>query len=176
MSANLKVLLGKHPEKHHGLIARRVAEGDDEATINTKVQAAEMDEKDGIIAGLKAELAAAKANAAKEPDINDDEDDGEGMKAGAEPVASNQRTVGTSTLEPHGSLTANRRGSNQGIRFADREGREAPATEAAKLEAAKAKITTVHQAMEHLKASGSKETGFKLRAAARRAFPHLGDF
>ena len=173
MSANLKVLLGKHPEKHHGLIARRVAEGDDEATINTKVQAAEMDEKDGIIAGLRAELAAAKA---AKPDDQDDEDDGEGMKAGADPVSSTERNGGRSNLEPGGSLTASgKRGSTRAITFGDREGRSAATAEAAKLEAAKAQVTTVHQAMEFLKAQGSKATAWKLRAEARRAFPHLGD-
>ena len=176
VSANLKVLLGMNAEKHHGLIARCVAENLDEPTITKKIQAAEMDEKDGIIAGLKTKCGELEAalKAAK-PDIEDDEDDGEGMKAGAEPVSSTARNTGRSNLEPGGSLTANR-GSKQGIRFADREGREAPATEAAKLEAAKAKVTSVHQAMEFLKASGSKLNGFKLREAARKQFPHLGDF
>ena len=185
MSASLKAVLAKYDQKHHGLIARRVAEGDDEAKIHQAVQAAEMDERDGIIAGLRAELAAAKAKAAKGPDDEDDEDDGEGMKAGENPVTSTERNPGRSNLEPGGSLTASKRsrGSNRAITFGDREGKSPASAEAAKLEAQKAAVTTVHGAMQYLRASGWKAPDgcprnkemWELRAAARRAFPQLGD-
>lgn len=176
--STLKAILGKYPEKHHGLVARLVAAETDEATITTKVHAAEMEDKDAIIARLNAALEAAKK--AGSPDDQDDEDDDEGMEAGADPVSSTQRNSGRSELEPAGSLTAGKRkgkfhrGSRDGIRFQEREGRDdQPRTEAAKLEAARAKVSTVFEGMQFLKAQGSKLDGFKLREAARREFPKL---
>jgi hypothetical protein len=61
MSDQLKALLGKTPEKFHGLVARCVAEGKDEVAITHQVHAAEIDERDTTIKALQAELDAAKA-------------------------------------------------------------------------------------------------------------------
>lgn len=61
MSDTLKVLLGKIPEKHHGLVARCVAEGNDETAIMTKIHAAESDEKDTKMKAMEDEIASLKA-------------------------------------------------------------------------------------------------------------------
>lgn len=53
MSDKLKVLLGKYPEKFHGLVARCVAEEKDEAFITAKVHAAEIDERDKELKAAK---------------------------------------------------------------------------------------------------------------------------
>jgi len=61
MSDTLKVLLGKFAEKHHGLVARCVAENLDEAAIITKIHAADDAEKDEKIKAMTDEIASLKA-------------------------------------------------------------------------------------------------------------------
>lgn len=72
MSDKLKALLGKFAQKHHGLVARCVAESEDEAVITSKVHAAELAEKDAEIAALKAENEALKAKKTEEVKATDD--------------------------------------------------------------------------------------------------------
>lgn len=61
MSDTLKVLLGKFPEKHHGLVARCVAENLSEADIITKIHASDDADKDNQIKCLTDEIAVLKA-------------------------------------------------------------------------------------------------------------------
>jgi hypothetical protein len=68
MSDTLKVLLGKFAEKHHGLVARCVAENMDEAAITTKIHAADDADKDDMIKAMAAEIACLKAKLAEGDD------------------------------------------------------------------------------------------------------------
>jgi hypothetical protein len=149
-----------------------------------------MNEKDEIIARLTAENVelkkGMKAREAGDPDINDTEDDDEGMKAGAEPVSTTERNTGRTDLEPVGVLAGkHHRGSARGVTF--RDGGEH--VEAAQGDKARARATaqppkTVAEAMSRLQAEGWKpsdaaakanRSGWELRAAARRKWPHLDD-
>lgn len=75
----LKAMLGKYPEKHHGLIARCVAENLDEPTIAQKVHAAEIDEKDKKIAEMESAIKSLQAiidqQGIKAKDGDEDADD-----------------------------------------------------------------------------------------------------
>jgi len=54
MSDKLKALLGKYPEKYHGLVARCVAEEHDEATITNKIHASELADVNKEVETLRA--------------------------------------------------------------------------------------------------------------------------
>ena len=64
MSDTLKVLLGKFAEKHHGLVARCVAENLDEAAITTKIHAADDADKDAKMKAMEDEISVLKAQLA----------------------------------------------------------------------------------------------------------------
>jgi hypothetical protein len=144
MSDMLKVLLGKIPEKHHGLIARCVAGGDDEATIHSKIHAAESDEKDKQIEALKTQCADLQAK------LDDYAQKGQEKqeKETAEKVAAKGSTKGVSF-----------KGTDETKSKID--GEESP------------KIETLSQAMKVMAAKDPTLKGFKLRVAARKAYPDV---
>ena len=64
MSDMLKVLLSKFAEKHHGLVARCVAENLDESAITTKIHAADDMDKDAKMKAMEDEISVLKAQLA----------------------------------------------------------------------------------------------------------------
>jgi len=142
MSDLLKVLLGKTAEKHHGLVARCVAEGLDESATLIKVHAADDAAKDETI---KAQAQQIEELTAK---LNDYAQKGqeEQEKETADRLA----------------LAASK-GSQKGIRF----GGEAEGTK--KVEAAQ--VTTMTQAIKVTAAKHTNLKGFALRRQARQDFP-----
>ncbi len=153
MSDKLKDLLGKFAEKHHGLVARCVAENLDESAITIKVHASEMEEKDAAlkaandeIAGLKAKLSEYEA---EEGDKKKDEDDAkEAMAAVAEPLK--------------GFV-----GAKRTVKFGASDDADAKA----KAKGGAPKVTTMTQAMKVTAEKDPTLKGFALRKAARAAFP-----
>lgn len=142
MSDSLKVLLGKFPEKHHGLVARCVAEGLDESATFAKVHASDDAEKDKKIEALAAENAEMKAK----------------LDDYAQKGQENQEKESAERL----ALAASK-GSQKGIRF----GGEPEGTK--KVEAAEVK--TMSQAIKVTAAKHTNLKGFALRRQARQDFP-----
>lgn len=160
MSDTLKKLLGKHPEKRHGLVARLVAEGNDEATIDTKVKAADDAEKDAEreaeMAALKAERDDLKTKCAEmEEKLKQREGAYEQPTSGSTAVAGKAKT---------GTAAEAARGSTKGVQFGGTDGAEA---------SDKAKPKTVSQAMALEIEAGNTLRGFKLREAVIRKYQNL---
>ena len=152
MSDSLKVLLGKFAEKHHGLVARCVAEGADEAAITAKVHASDMDEKDKALKAASDKIAGLEAELAK-------------CKAESEAKASDYAQRGNESQERESvqkmQLAA---GSTQTVKFGstDKDGKKVEATSA----------KTMTEAMKVIAAAHPELKGFALRKAARAAFPN----
>lgn len=147
MSDKLKALLGKYPEKHHGLVARCVAEGNDETIIATKVAAAdERDEKDKQIEALKASLASAESTIVdlKSKVKADDYNQGDKDKSAQQDATQKLQQMAATKQPAHG------------------EG-----------DTTKTVPTTLTAAMQAAVAAGRKERGFELRAALLRENPNL---
>ena len=151
MSDKLKVLLAKFAEKHHGLVARCVAEGVDEAVITTKVQEADHSDalraKDQEIETLKASLQA------KDQEI-------ETLKAAK-----------TETTKVSETSPLDAKGSEKGVRFGATEGGK-PTGE---LEAKKAGVKTMTDAIQFCREQNKELKGLALRKEARRLFPQAED-
>jgi len=149
MSDKLKALLGKFAEKHHGLVARCVAENLDEAAITTKIQASEMEAKDKELADLKAKLAETEAKCAKfeaeaskvkADDYNQGDKDKKAQQDASEKL---QQMAASKALENEGQ-------------------KKTETTE-----------TTVSGAIKAAIAAGAKERGFALRAKVLAENPNL---
>lgn len=145
MSDKLKALLGKFAEKHHGLVARCVAEGNDETVIATKIAAAEADEKDKQIEALKASLASAESTIVdlKSKVKADDYNQGDKDKKAQQDATQTLQQMAAAKQPVHG------------------EGKSEDTP------------TTVTGAMQAAIAAGRKERGFTLRAAVLRENPNL---
>jgi hypothetical protein len=145
MSDKLKALLGKYAEKHHGLVARCVAEGADETVIATKVHAAESDEKDKQIESLKASLTLAEntINDLKSKVKADDYNQGDKDKTAQQDATQKLQQMAASKQPEHGE-------------------KKVEPTE-----------TTVSGAIKAAIAAGAKERGFELRAKVLAANPNL---
>lgn len=148
MSDKLKALLGKYAEKHHGLVARCVAENHDEAIIATKIHAAEIDAKDKEIEDLKAKLTETEAKCAKyEAEAAkvkaDDYNQGDKDKKAQQDASEKLAQMAASKALEHG------------------EGKKEETP------------TTVSDAIKAAIAGGSKLRGFELRAALLRDNPNL---
>jgi hypothetical protein len=150
MSDTLKVLIGKYPEKHHGLIARCVAEGCDEATIQQKVHASEDED-------LKAQLAA------KDEEIKC-------LKAKLDDYAQKgQEKQERETAEKVAAAAAKGKGSTKAISFTGTDDTKTKTGEEV------AQPETLSQAMKVMAAADSTLKGFKLRAAARKQYPNVSE-
>jgi hypothetical protein len=143
MSDMLKVFLGKYPEKHHGLVARCVAEGKDEINtandITAKIHACEVED-------LKASVAAL-------------EEENTGLKAKLHDYA--QEGQEKNEEESEKKLAA--KGSDKGIRFGS-EGKGKDKSEA--------EPKTLTEAMKVVAKAKPELKGFALRKAARVAYPN----
>ncbi len=141
MSDMLKVLLGKFPEKHHGLVARCVAEGKDESNTTTditaKIHASDMAERDEYVTALEKDRDELKAKLAEYESKKDDDKDEDDKKVAAT------------------------KGSTKGIKFGGEK----------KGEETKVVAKTLSQGMKIIAAENPKLTGFALRRAARARFP-----
>lgn len=150
MSDKLKALLGKHDEKHHGLIARCVAGGDDEATIQTKVHASELSEKDKEIEALKAKCAELQAKC-----------DDYAQKG--------QEKAERETAEKVAAAAAKAKtGSDKALSFTGTD-------ESKKKEDEAAQPQTLSQAMKVMAAADPSLKGFALRKAARAKYPNVSE-
>lgn len=146
MSDKLKALLSIHAEKHHGLVARCVAEGLDEVAINNKVHAAELDDKDKQIEALKASLATCESTILdlKSKVKADDYNQGEKDKKSQQEATEKLQQMAAAKQPEHGG---------------EKKHENTP--------------TTVTEAMKAAIAAGRKERGFELRAALLRENPNL---
>lgn len=146
MSDKLKALLGKFAEKHHGLVARCVAENMDEPAITTKVHAAESDEKDEKLKAAQTRIAQL-------------EDELKSVKA-SDYAQTGQEKQEKENMEKF-NLAASK-SSDKAVKFGNVEakGKDDAAT-----------VETMSQAMKVVAAKDPTLTGFKLRKAARAAFP-----
>lgn len=147
MSDKLKALLGKYAEKHHGLVARCVTENLDESAIATKVHAAEIDEKD-------------KEAKAKDDRIAQLEEENKGLQSKLHDYA--QKGNEGQESETKNKLQIAAKGADKHLKIAG-EG------EHKKVEAEQ--VETMTQAMKVIAAKDPSLTGFKLRKAARAAYP-----
>lgn len=153
MSDKLKVLLGKYAEKHHGLVARCVAEGEDETAISTKIKdadhAAALETKDSEITSLKEKLQVSETEIAT-------------LKAAAVKTGE----LKAESKEEKKVLKAT--GSDKGVTFGSTEGVQDS-------EDNKAQVKTMYQAMSFVRASNKELKGVALRREARRQFPQAVD-
>jgi hypothetical protein len=160
MSISLKATLGKFAEKHHGLVARCVAETDDKTDeksllldISTKIHAAELVEKDALIKALQDENADMKAKLAKV--------DQQGIKADDYGVGGPEKKEEKESAEKVNQVKGS---STRGIKFGASEGGENGKDDGSK-------PATLSEAMHQMTLKGSKLSGFALRKAARAQFP-----
>ncbi len=151
MSDTLKALLGKFPEKHHGLVARCVAEDIDEVTITAKVHASEMDDKDKALKAAQDELATCKAKLAE-------------YDAQKKVQADDCAQWGDEAAERELAKKLSLAGAKRTVTFGASDGDDK------KVEAKK--VITMTQAMAVTAEKRPELKGFALRAAARKAFPN----
>lgn len=149
MSDKLKALLGNYAEKHHGLVARCVAENLDEAAITKKVHAAEIDDKDAVIK-------------AKDERIAQLEDENKSLKSKCDDYA--QKGNEKQERETHDKLQLAAKSSDKHLKVAG--------SDEGKSDEGKAEPKTVTEAMAVLAKANPELKGFKLRAAARKAYPN----
>jgi hypothetical protein len=173
MSDKLKALLAKHGEKHHGLVARLFVENVDEATINTRIHAAEMDEKDKKIKAMEEELNASKAECAKlKAAIMDKPGDTAAVEHNSAPGVINEeknilphtsagRSVAASAKEAADKILQAARGSNTGVQFGGGDG------------ASDNYPKTLSAAMKHEMKAGNKLRGQALRDSVISEHPDI---
>lgn len=147
MSDKLKALLGKFPEKHHGLVARCVAEDHDESTITNNVHAADMAEVTAELTATKEKLATVEAELAT-------------VKAEKQPEAEEVVVEETTVTAKQGTV-----GAKRTVKFGSSDG----ADDVKKVTATK--VVTMSQAMKVTAEKHPELKGFALRKAARAAFP-----
>lgn len=157
MGDKLKVLLGKYPEKHHGLVARCVAEDMDEAVINDKIHAAELADKDAEIAKLKAALAAKKVESEAEAEAEAEADDYGVNEKEKEEEREHTKKIGGKP----GKAKAKAKSADRGVVFGEHGESEGEAPK------------TLSDAMKVMIEAGAKERGFALRAAALSKYPKV---
>jgi hypothetical protein len=148
MSDKLKALLGKFAEKHHGLVARCVAENMDETLITNKVHATEMEDKDKELKAMSDRICALEAENVELKKA----------KAGQADEEKEEKEVETTATV---SASA---GAKRTVKF----GSSDEAEKKVKAE----KVETMTQAMKVVAAKDPNLKGFALRKAARAAFPH----
>lgn len=151
MSDKLKALLGKTPEKHHGLVARCVAEGLDESATISKVHAAESDEKDKALAAANEMIEKLTTQVA---DLTAKCDDY--AQQCAQHCAQKTERELTNTL----ALA----GAKQTVKFGSTDGK--------KQEVEAGKVETMTQAMKVVAAANPNLKGFALRREARKLYPN----
>ena len=177
MSDKLKVLLKKYPEKHHGLVARCVAEDIDEADITTKVHAADMDDKDkelkaakDRICQLEDELKQAKASEGHEDGGAGEKRNGAQAKADDDQMEAEgddyaQKGNVSQERESERKLVMAGKSSKKAVKFGGTDGAE----ENGKRVAA---VSTLTQAMKLTASKHPELKGFALRRKARADFPN----
>ncbi len=153
MSDTLKALLSKYGEKHHGLIARCVAGGDDEATIHSKISASESSEKDEEIKALKAKCA----------DLQAKLDD---LQAKLDDYA--QKGQEKQEKETAEKVAAKGKGSDKALSFTGTDENKGKGGDEKQPE-------TLSQAMKIMAAADPTLKGFKLRVAARAKYPNVSE-
>jgi len=148
MSDTLKVLLSKYAEKHHGLIARCVAEGNDEPAIQTRVHAAECDDLTKQLGAAQEEIKALKAK------LDDYAQKG-------------QEKQERETAEKVGAAKA--KGSEKALSFTGTDETKTKTGDDAK------QPETLSQAMMVMAKADPTLKGFKLRVAARKQYPDVSE-
>ncbi len=182
MSDKLKKLLGDHPEKYHGLVARCVAEDMDEATISQKIRAEEDKVKDDEIKALKAQVSTltAEKTALEEAAAATGTPEGEGEEQTPEEIAAAEEAAveakktppkkGTTIeqIEAHAAaVKAKAAGSTKGVMFAGKSGDDTTVRKSPK------KDMNLSQAMAAAIEAGDKDRGFTLRAKIIRNNPNI---
>ena len=163
MSDRLKVLLSKHAEAHHGLIARCVAKDESDADIVQKIHSAELQAKDSEITKLQARLKAseddieAKAKAKAE----DDEDE---AKAKAKAKAEDEDEDEDEDCKEDKTKAKAKAGSTKAVRFG--------ATDGAK---GKPSVRLMSEALSVTASQFPDLKGVPLRRKARELFPDVAD-
>lgn len=163
MSDKLKVLLGKFPEKHHGLVARCVAEDKDETHITNLIHAAELKERDDEIVKLKASIDHLLLKSEKKDDEEEKEvkakAEGEGCDDGK--MKADDYNQGDS--EKKEEQEALKKIAHMAAKKSVKHGEGKSTTEP----------TTVTEAMTAAMKAGAKERGFALRAKVLADNPNL---
>lgn len=147
----LKSLLAKFDQRHHGLVARCVAEGEDDTKIAEKIHAADMADKDAQITKLQAGVDKLRGFL-----------DQQGYMVADDYSVSPAEKKEERQAVQHNAATASR-GAARGVTFAANDGGKKQDAEP----------ETLWSAMKLLGAKRPELKGFKLRAEAKRIYPNL---